>query len=241
VKKLVQRVKEDKKKRWLLLIPFVTLAFLLWFQSFSVTAIEQLLLREKAHERRQQTEFIHAVMDIFIEMDINTEHRGDLLIRAVAYIESNFDSTFAQVYNEQLDPLIDPHDGVGGGRKHDPRDYPEFVNAVRSDDAGDLVYWYETPQAGGRDIYMTFRWMPTDEDNPEPYLVAIGISKYSLTTHIPMVFEAVVWAMIFAVTFTMLLMFSIIIRQTVRTEKYKTAILKYVKGAEQWNQDNSTP
>jgi len=237
MKSLIQDIKISKGERWLLLIPFAVLAFLLWFQSISGSAIELLLLREKSHERRQQTEFIHAAMDMFIEMGISTENRGELLVRAVAYIEANFDSTFAQVYRlqgEELTPLIDPHDGVGGGQKHDPLDYPEFVDAVLDyeNNAGDLVYWYETPQAGGRDVYMTFRHMPIDPENPEHFVIAIAISKYSLTTQIPMVFDAVVWAMIFVVTFTLLLMFSVIAAQFIRAGKYKTALHEVTKNGE---------
>jgi len=234
MKTIIQDILSAGIRKWYLLIPFITLAFLIWFQSISGSAIEVLLLREKSHERRQQTEFIYAAMDMFIEMGISTENRGELLVRAVAFIEANFDSTFAQVYRvhgEELTPLIDPHDGVGGGVKHDPLDYPEFVAAVLDDEkiAGDLVYWYETPQAGGRDVYMTFRHMPIDPNNPEHFVIAIGISKFSLTTHIPMVFDAIVWIMIFAVTFTLLFMFFVIIRNTVRTEKCKTAIFEIVK------------
>ena len=223
MKLLLQDIKESGRKKWLFLIPLFTLGFLLWFQSLSGSAIEMLLLQEKAHERRQQTEFIHAMMDTFIEKDINTDQRGDILIAAVAYIEAHFDSTYAQVYDAQLNPLNDLHLGIGGGQKHDPLDYPEFVEAILNNEAGDLVYWYETPQAGGRNVYMTFRWMPTDQDHPERFLVAVGISKYSITTHIPMIFNAAIWIMIFAVTITTLLAFAVIITQTARAEKFKAA------------------
>jgi len=223
---ILDDLKASGKKKWLLLIPFIVLAFLLWFQAISGSAIEQLLLQEKAHERRQHTEFIHAMMETFIEKGINTEHRGDILVAAVTYIEANFDSTFAQVYDGQLNPLNNLHPGIGGGQKHNPLDYPEFVYAVQNNEAGDLIYWYETPQAGGRDVYMTFRWMPTAPDNPERFLVAIGISKYSITTHIPKIFDAVIWFMIFAVTLTMLFMFYVIIRQTTRVDKLKRIMIQ---------------
>ena len=219
-------LKASGKKKWLLLIPFLVLAFLLWFQAISGSAIEQLLLREKAHERRQHTEFIHAMMETFIEKGINTDSRGYILVAAVTYIEANFDSTFAQVYDGRLNPLNVLHPGIGGGLKHDPLDYPEFVDAVLNNEAGDLVYWYETPQAGGRDVYMTFRWMPTTPDNPDRYLVAVGISRYSITAHIPMIFDAVVWFMMFAVTLTMLFMFYVIIRQTTRVDKLKRIMIQ---------------
>jgi len=224
---LIDDVRDSGKKKWLLLVPAVVLAFLLWFQALSGSAIEQLLLQEKAHERRQHTEFIHAMMETFIENGINTESRGDILVAAVKYIEENFDSTFAQVYDGRLNPLNDLNPGIGGGKKHDPLDYPEFVGAVTREEYGDLVYWYETPQAGGRDVYMTFRWTPEDPNHPEErFLVAVGISKYSLTARIPAVFDAVIWLMIFAVTLTMLFMFYVIVRQAARVDKLKMIMVQ---------------
>jgi len=220
-------IRRSGNKKWLLMIPVVVLSFLFWFQSLSGRAIEQLLLQEKTHERRQHTEFLHAMMETFIEKGINTEGRGDILVEAVNYIESNFDSTFAQVYDENLTPLNVLKPGIGGGQKHNPLEYPVFVDAVQNNGAGDLVYWYETPQAGGRDVYMTYRWMPSDPSHPEErYLVAIAISKYSITTHIPMVFDAVIWVMMFAVTLTLLFMCFVIVRQGMRVDKLKSIMIQ---------------
>jgi hypothetical protein len=231
MKSKIHGIMNSGRRRWYLLIPLIILAFLIWYQLLSSSAIEALLLQEKAHERRQSTELIHAMMETFVEKGISADARESILVAAVAYMEANFDSTFAQVYDEQLNPLNVLHLGVGGGEKHDPLDYPEFIEAVLAalnsdsdEKAGDLVYWYETPQAGGRDIYMTFRWMPTDYENSERLLVAIGISRFSLTAHIPMVYDAVIWIMIFVVAFTTLLMVFVIIRQTVRADKYEAAL-----------------
>ena len=149
---------------------------------------EESLITNKALEKRQDIGLLAGLVDKLVEMDHETGgYHGfeEILIFAVQYTETEFHSTFAQVYDENMIPLIEQSPGVGGGKKHDPRDYQEFLDAVEKakEDgtlAGDLVYTYDTPQAGSREVHMTFRWMPTDTTHSSQYLVAIGISKYTI-------------------------------------------------------------
>jgi len=139
------------------------------------------------HEKQQDVALLTEMIDKLVEMDKETGvyHGYDqMLMFAVEFIEANYHSTFAQVFDDELNPLTELNPGVGGGRKHNPLDYPEFIEAVRGSESGNLVYEYETAQAGKRDIYMTFRWVPTDTNHTSRYLITVGISKYTISEQI---------------------------------------------------------
>jgi hypothetical protein len=177
----------NDNRRYLMVVAILILvAFCVYF-NYAFRSHENTLVREMAHEKQQDVGLIGGIIDKLVYLEDKTGIGRDfesVLIFAVEYIEANYHSTFAQVFDEQLNPLIPLHPGVGGGRKHNPLDYPEFIRAVNNNEYGDLVYHYETEEAGGRDVYMTFRWVPTDANHTPRYLVAVGISKYTINEQI---------------------------------------------------------
>ena len=160
----------------------ILVAFCFYF-SYAFKSVEDTLVREKAWEKQQDVNLLCGVVDSLVEIDEAMRYSygyEEVLQFAVQYIEANYTSTFARVFDDNLNPLTPLSPGVGGGQKHDPLDYPEFVEAVCNNESGSLVYWYETEQAGGRYIHMYFRWVPTDTSRTSRYLVAVGISKYTI-------------------------------------------------------------
>ena len=151
--------------------------------SYANHGVVDTLVREQAWEKQQDVNLLCGIVDELVEIDKKTGHcygYEEVLQFAVTYIESSYTSTYAQVFDEDLHPLTPLSPGVGGGRKHNPLDYPEFVEAVRNNESGTLVYWYETEEAGGRYVHLCYRWVPTDADHTSRYLVAVGISKYTI-------------------------------------------------------------
>ena len=153
-------------------------------------AHEKTQIAEKALEKREDVAMLGVIVDKLVEMDARrgeTNSYGEVLLAATEFIEANYNSTFAQVYkvcgdcDTGLAPLLEQSPGIGGGKKHDPLDYPEFVTAAHENEYGSLVYWYENPEAGGRYVHMTYRWVPTGDTGSTRYLVAIGISKYTIS------------------------------------------------------------
>jgi hypothetical protein len=174
-------------RRYLIVLAiFILVAFCIYF-NYAFRAHEDTLVREMAFEKQQDIGMIAGIIDRIAELDREMDRNpiyDDILIFTVRYIEENFHSTFAQVYDDHLNPLTPLHLGVGGGQKHNPLEYPQFIEAVRNNEYGNLVYVYETEQAGKREIHMTFRWMPSDPNHSSRYLVAIGISKYTINEQI---------------------------------------------------------
>ena len=182
------RIFNDSRRYLIVLAVLILVGFCLYF-NFAFNAHEDTLVREMAHEKRQDVGLISGIVDKLAEMDKEAGiHPGyeELLLFAVRYIEANFHLTFAQLFDDRLTPVTPLNPGVGGGQKHNPLDYPQFVEAVLNNESGDLVYSYATEQAGNRDVYMTFRWVPADTGHSVRYLVAVGVSRYTISEQIDM-------------------------------------------------------
>ena len=185
----------DRRKYLLIAALLILIGFGLFFPYAYASHVDT-LVREQAWEKRQDVNLLCGIIDKLVEMDeaaVRGYNYDEVLQFAVRYIEENYTSTFAQIFDEDLNPLTPLSPGVGGGQKHNPLDYPEFIAAVEkskeTNEPGSLVYWYKTPQAGGRYVHMCFRWVPSDADHNTRYLVAVGISKYTITESIdPRVF-----------------------------------------------------
>ena len=170
-------------RRYFLVIGLLIIIACCMFYAYAYPAYEEARVKEKALDRQQEVNLLSGIVDLLVEHDgtaggITYE---EVLDYSLKYIEAEFSSTFAQLYDEDLNPLLELSPGVGGGQKHNPLDYPEFIEAVTNNEFGSLTYWYETPQAGGREVFMTYRWVPTDVDHDSRYLIAVAISKYSIS------------------------------------------------------------
>ena len=172
------------KQKYLLVVALLILAGFCTYFSYAFHSVEDTLVREQAWEKQQDVNLLCGIVDKLVEIDAVTGHcygYEEVLQFAVSYIESSYTSTYAQVFDEDLNPLTPLSPGVGGGQKHNPLNYPDFVEAVKHNESGTLSYWYETAQAGGRYVHICFRWVPTDVAHTSRYLVAVGISKYTIT------------------------------------------------------------
>ena len=192
------------------------------FYAYAYPAYEDARVREKALDRRQEVNLLSGIVDLLAEHDGTAGGMSykDVLDYSLRYMEAEFSSTFAQLYDENLNPLLELSPGVAGGQKHNPLDYPEFVAAVTDPDTtfGSLTYWYETPQAGGREVHMTFRWVPTDATCRTRYLIAVAISKYSVSEQIAADIKAITLALI-VVTSLYIVVAAAVVCKTVGEEK----------------------
>ena len=163
----------------------LVLAALCGYFYYALGASETRMLKEQAMEKQQDVGLICNIVDTMVDLN-RIEGNGHydftlILKNAVSYIEREYHSTFAQVYDSDLNPLLELQPGVAGGQKHDPLQYPEFVAAVLTKESGSLSYIYSTEEAGAREVYITFRWVPTDPEYTNRYLVAVAISKYTIS------------------------------------------------------------
>ena len=176
-------------RKYFLVAALIIVVLFCVFYAYAYPAYEEARVKEKAWDRQQEVNLLAGIVDLLVENEgtaggVNYEQ---VLSYSMRYIETEFTSTFAQLYAEEdgeLIPLLVLSPGVAGGQKHNPLDYPEFVEAALNNESGSLTYWYETPQAGGRYVYMTYRWVPTDASHATRYLIAVAISKYSVSEQI---------------------------------------------------------
>jgi len=164
----------------IMVVALITLSFCAFF-IHAIKEHERTLIREMAWEKQQDISLLAGIIDTIAEGGGAVAYE-DVLIYAVQEIEKTYYNTFAQVFDSDLQRLTDLSPGVGGGKKHNPMDYQEFVEAVTHSDAGTLSYWYENPEAGRREIHVTYRWVPTGTRN---FLVVIGISKHTISAQMP--------------------------------------------------------
>jgi len=62
--------------------------------------------------------------------------------------------------------------------------YPEIVSAIMSRENGTYKLWFDKEGATPHDLYIYYRWIPTDKSLDNRLLVMIGVSKYSVNTNI---------------------------------------------------------
>ena len=173
----------DGRAKFLFPVAILILLALCAFSYSFFGESENTLIREQAWEKQQDINLLCGIVDKLIEMDdASGSYHGyeEILEFAVGFIEKEYTSTYAQIFDEDLNPLIPVSPGIGGGVKHNPLTYKEFKDAVTTNEDGSLVYWYETPEAGGRYIHMSFKWVPSDVNYTTRYLVAVGISKFTI-------------------------------------------------------------
>ena len=62
--------------------------------------------------------------------------------------------------------------------------YPELVQAMRENDRGEWTVWLDEPGAPPHNVYIYYRWVPTDASLQNRLLIALGVSKHTIDNNI---------------------------------------------------------
>jgi hypothetical protein len=146
-----------------------------------MSEIDRGILSEKYLEKQLDIDLLGSQIDRFVELDADWADYD--YERVIAYNMERLDSiplTFAASYNEQLANVSVRTPDVQGA-PFDPTVYPEFITAVRENEQGKLVLRFDPEIAATRDMYLYFRWVPTDVSLSNRYLTVVAISKYSVS------------------------------------------------------------
>ena len=168
----------------------VPIAFLAFFQ-FTQTAINDEKLAEKIVENEDKVNIISN--DIRYDADHLSKEawaaNRDYLTRKIKVdvedIDKKYD-VYARLFKGQdLEVLSDSYQTFDAA--FDPLADEGFYNAVREHFGVYGSYSYTVHFDGGEhkeghDIYLRYRWVPVVDWIPDPYLIVIGVGKYSLQT-----------------------------------------------------------
>jgi len=180
------------KRRYLLLIPVVFLIFNAVYFMYATKEIEDTLLQEKYED------IIHAVDMLGMAVDANTgrEWLGhDQNIReSVEYLD-----TLYQVYSAAYQPDSNGNLDLFTQRTvystpFDPMIYADFRKAISEQESGKLSVWFGIGTPYERQLHLYFRWMPLYSSTNERFLVVAGVSKYSVSSAVPMWVSVGEWA-----------------------------------------------
>lgn len=159
---------------------------------YSIT--EQNVLAEKVLEYERHLDILSERTDFNAELPLDGgQYRKDRLIHTMELLDSTPD-VFASAYSVNGEELIEISNRIGTyGTPFDPRTDPVFVKAVL-DDFDDrsqtftipITYTHaETESAPNRTVWVSYRWVPTDYENTESFLIAAGVSTFSIANAIP--------------------------------------------------------
>jgi hypothetical protein len=177
---------KHKALKYLFLLPMVVmLIFCMVFYNLIESANEA-LLNEKRLEKKIDLDLICGEIDGFIELDQDWESEYDYYLDSVAISMALLDDvemTFAAAYDSDLNTLSNRNPSMPDS-PFEPTAYPEFVEAVRANESGSIILWYEAPDVIGRDMYVNYRWVPTDATLPRRFLTVVAISSFSVAHNI---------------------------------------------------------
>ncbi|GHU76194.1 hypothetical protein AGMMS49992_21420 [Clostridia bacterium] len=176
----------QKTLRYLFLLPIVTMiAFCAVFGSL-LQASDKAILAEKRMEKKLSLDLVCEQIDIFVDLDQDWQPSyqfyEDSLSLSMDILDS-MDMTFAALYNEDL--IYIPSFTVRQKTPlFQPELYPEFINAVHHNERGEIMLINEVDSIAARDVYVYYRWVPTDKTLEGRFLTVVAISSRSVRSRV---------------------------------------------------------
>jgi len=186
-----------KMKKYLMLLPVVFLILNALYYQYAVRRIQDTMLQEKNVEICDTIDMLSAAVDATPERKWYDHEEN--IIGAMEDIDRLY-QVYGAAYKTVDGELVLITDRVYETTIFDPLDYPEFVNAIKTQDSGDLIIGYTPENQTYRELHLHFQWMPLYSGPDERYLVVGGVSKYSIITKIPVMVSVGQWVSM-AITF----------------------------------------
>ena len=150
--------------------------------------IDRMLLAEKLIEKQLGIDLIAEQTDRSIkkynDWESAHEHYIDSVVISVELLD-RVEMTYAAVFDENLQNLSARSPSYEGS-PFEPNVFPEYVAAVKANERGNLVLPFTPPGREKRDMYLHFRWLPSDKVLPHRLLVVVAISRYTINTKVSM-------------------------------------------------------
>ena len=174
------------KGRYLLAVALVImLAFGVYFY-VAFDHAESRLVAEKYNARIMTTNVLCVTIDAFVDAgrDWGVYDYDAILSSVAAYIDASGRdaSSYAELFDSNLKSLSErtPYYPL---MPFDPHDYPELIQAVMQNEIGRATILLEHP-GDPHNIYLYYRWIPTDQSLDNRLLLIAGVTKHSVNHHI---------------------------------------------------------
>ena len=172
--------------RFSTLVPTFVAVLVLFFFLLLQNEIERMLLSEKMVEKAGSIDLITEQADSFARhnggWDTGHEVYLDTLLASIEMID-RMPMTYAALFDKDL-RNVSARSPSYEGSPFEPNMNPKFVEAVRANDSGDFQMPFTPPGAQEREMYIHYRWLPSDEGVTNRFLVVVAISRYTINTSI---------------------------------------------------------
>ena len=186
---VLDRIPSIKKKRvQLVLIPILLGLFAIWFQADRQIQASESILQEKFIDKRFDIDIICDQTDAFIRIDADWGEYDyqTILTHSIKLIDEQ-PYTYAGIFDSDLTDISIRHPSYS--TSFEPLLDPGFLDATKSNQSGDYVMSFTPEGEPPRDMYLYYRWVPTDTSLDGRFLLVIAISSFSvankLTSWIP--------------------------------------------------------
>jgi len=174
-----------------LIVAAVALAYLFFFQNV-FQEIENLKLQEKIYDIERDVNIIANGIKFDAEnmrhddWEANREFLDAKVALGISEIDKEY-AILARLYKG--DDLIKISTATHTfDEPFDPLSYPDLVDEIKAhrNTRGSFPYsvtWYGAGD-GGHDLHLRYRWVPIVDHVDDPYLIIIGVSRYSIQSSI---------------------------------------------------------
>ena len=183
IKGLIKKILPSKRSI-LIILPFLILAIAAMYIPTMIDSINQTLLAEKFIEKKTDIDLIANTIDKFIELDDDwrTYDYQTIVGYTMQYLDE-IELTYAAAYDKDLNNLSHRNPSFENSPFEPPR-YADFITAVEQNESGELILPFTPQGAETRDMYVYFKWIPTDKNLDGRFLTVVAISKYSVTSQV---------------------------------------------------------
>jgi len=173
----------NKWGKFLVLVPVLFLALNAFYFMHASKEIQNALLREKYDETINFVEMLSSAVEANTER-VWSDHEQNI-INSVEYADKLY-QIYAGAYKLVDDNLILINECFYETSPFEPFDFVEFTDAAMTQESGSLIIGYTPENQKYRELNLYFKWMPLYSPPNERYLVIAGVSKYSVTSAVPL-------------------------------------------------------
>jgi hypothetical protein len=146
--------------------------------------VQEEKLKEKFIDHQINLELIAHQVELFIDQDDDWVEEHQFYEDSLAFsiqILDELPMVFAALYDQNLQNVSSRYPSYESS-PFDPLKYDAFTKAVQGKDAGTLsvIYGDRARSIPNRKMYLCFRWVPLRDSISDRYLLAVGISRYSI-------------------------------------------------------------